>query len=252
MVTAPQDLVAMAMRHGMGKVPQEQLAEFAREVLAGQAAEVERLRGVLADVLRVVEACGHADMCPRGSDDDEEEDADCECSKAELLAILSPDGSKFLARYRALTVETERIRLRLETAHQEARDNLERAEKAEVRLKQVQEDGAALGVGFALLARKIRQFSHAEACEVDDTYDADELEGCQCALLLLPAVHAVLTADHPSTVIAEQHAKELVRGRNEGLAKAAAWARELSRLGTTELHPDSVADCIAAMKEAEQ
>ena len=46
---APQDLVALARRFGLPKMPQEHLAAFARALLAGQAAEVEILRRNLSD-----------------------------------------------------------------------------------------------------------------------------------------------------------------------------------------------------------
>lgn len=144
---------------------------------------------------------------------------------------------------------------------QEANANLERAERAEVRLKQSQEEAAALGVGFALLVRTIGQFAHAEACEAEDTYDADEVDGCQCALALLPDALAVLKAHNPSAALVEQHAKALVRARNEGLEKAAVGIGDLvaqwhrvkdTRKWNTSSIRTYLEERIRAMKEAEQ
>lgn len=87
-MTAPQDLVAVAARLGMGKVSQEALAAFAREVLAEQAAEVERLQG---DVQRLTD---ERDAAERAAGDADH--------------------------------ETERLRARLDSVQQEASANLER------------------------------------------------------------------------------------------------------------------------------
>ena len=32
---------------------------------------------------------------------------------------------------------------------------------------------------------KVREFSHAEACAVDDTFDPDDTDGCVCVLKVL-------------------------------------------------------------------
>jgi hypothetical protein len=89
--------------------------------------ELERLSAALADMLRTAENWGHGADC--AGDDDEEQLANCECGKAEILAVLNPPdgslpGAAFLARRDALAKELKEAKRSLVRARNEG---LERA-----------------------------------------------------------------------------------------------------------------------------
>lgn len=174
---APQDLTRIALQLGMGKVTQEQLAAFAREVLAEQAAEVERLKGALAD-------------------------SDRRAGSYEAEAHRFAD-------------DADRFRARLETAHQEARDNLDRAEMAEVKLKQAEASAAALASRAKHLADACNARLPAEA------FTSIRLEWEQLVNLL--------AQDVPGAGLLVAYQKALVRARNEareGVARALIAKRD--------------------------
>lgn len=92
--------------------------------------ELERLSAALADMLRTAENWGHGPDC--SGDDDDEQNANCECGKAEILAVLSPPdgslpGAAFLSRRDALAKELRGAKRALVRARNEG---LERARTA--------------------------------------------------------------------------------------------------------------------------
>jgi hypothetical protein len=111
-------LIAEAQRHE--RHPGAALLEQHRK-------ELERLSAALADMLRTAENWGHGADCP--GDDDAEQNDNCECGKAEILAVLSPPdgslpGAAFLARRDALAKDLKEARRGLVRARNEG---LERA-----------------------------------------------------------------------------------------------------------------------------
>jgi hypothetical protein len=241
-MTAHQNLVALALRLGMGKVTQEHLAAFAREVGAQQAEEIERLRARLAVVAREVDRWAHGNDC--SATDEDEDESKCDCGVALLRATLAPTleedpGRAFLERYRELLAENERLarhhaercgernaaqaeaaRLRslLDTTHGEASALLQRAENAELRL-----DEATRWI--AVVTEELVAAGGARG-------DRD---------VALANLRALI-------VSSQQHAKELVKARNEGLERAAVLDSPPRAIWTVQ----EVAEVIRAMKEAEQ
>jgi hypothetical protein len=63
-------------------------------------------------------------------------------------------------------------------------------------------------------------FNHAEACEVEDEYDGDEVEGCRCFLRHLPEARAALTDAPPGFTLEE--VETVVRG---ALTDSGEWAQ---------------------------
>ena len=74
-------------------------------------------------------------------------------------------------------------------------------------LVQAQADNAARLAQLEDLVNTVALFNHAEACEVEDEYDTDEVEGCRCALRHLPAARAALAEQHPGTALLERSRK---------------------------------------------
>lgn len=248
-MTAPQDLARLATSLGMPKCTQEQLAAFVREVLAGQTCQ----------------SCGESGDVPVC--------AGCyDVLRAKDVEIERLNGEKDTWQMKALqrdlqvsmlSVECDRLRARLEATQQEARDNLERAERAEVRLKQVDEE---LGKAMQAIAtaRHADDNTRAFAVAFCETVGEAELrantpKGGQSVpnnmdfAHVLPSTRGQLRwwAKCGRAALKGEVSALLVRARNEGLEKAAhhiVWRM------TWVAHDKRwvLADEIAAMKEAEQ
>ncbi len=52
--------------------------------------------------------------------------------------------------------------------------------------------GAALLECLRKAVSRLREFSHAEACDVGDPFEADDTDGCTCVLAVLPELEALL------------------------------------------------------------
>lgn len=210
---APQFLVSIAQRLGMGKVTQEQLAAFAREVAADQTEQVRILR-------------------------------------EEVERYQSEKDSMTEAHVR-VTDENEGLRATITQLHEEASANLQRAENAEVRLQQATADNAALVVAGVetcdLCLGKGRYLPYCSFCD-DSTHDHECPDWKDCEH---PHLSDVFKQPHPGTALLEQHRKEVVRARNEGLEKAKDAVR--AALTTGLLTPGNVEQAlraIDALKEA--
>lgn len=75
-----------------------------------------------------------------------------------------------------------------------ATEQKRRAEVAEA-------DNAKLVAQMQAASQRIRSFTHAEACDVEDEYDVDATDGCVCVLAVVPEMKP---EEHPGSALLDE------------------------------------------------